>query len=411
MIALFLSAFCYTFPFWLPTFWPLIFLFPAFLTRAYLNKIPTQSAFVWALLVSFGHMLPPAQALYRMSLGSMIIRATPGILLITLLTLCIGIWLWIASQLKNIILWIASIWLFLIIIDRGLLMLFGSLNGLIFMNPVLVLPAELLQLLPHIGMILFLAIFCITSSCIGLSFYQKNNILLLCSLIPWALSPLLMHKKNPLNTYQTIGYLPIMIPQQSDGSALLNNLLARIHTTHPHLKTIIIPESAFPTAPKASPDINIILGTFENYEIARSNVACWLYKETQIIFRKKHSMIFGEQLPYWLDNSFFHQLLFSTTHPILISDNERPQWKITSDLTVIPYICSELFFANSPHDDYHDPIVAICNDWWFGSHYKQLLARAARLKAIQWHRPIIYVSYAYGQFYDEFGNIFPLERL
>jgi hypothetical protein len=349
-----------------------------------------------------------------MSDGPPLFKLVPGAILVGYLTAYSTLWLSVLFCLKNKIVWMMGLWLFILSIDRIVLLpLSGTVEGTIFMNPLLVLPPPMLTLLPHIGMSTLLAIFCLTSSTLGLWFCKKTtNSFLIFWLMPWIISTGLARYPETDFPYKTIGYLPIMVPKTSDCSAVVSSRVAFAHESHPHINTIIIPESSCHEIPHIYSHINLIIGSFENHDIMRSNIACFIHEGNTHIFKKKHTMVFGEILPAWLNNSFFKQLIFSTALPILKADNSRPQWKLDARITVVPYICSELFFSNSPQDGFDDPILVICNDWWFDlPHFKQLMARAARLRAIQWHRPIIYASYSHGLFFDQFGTTYPIERL
>lgn len=414
MYILLLSGLFYVIPFWYPALWPLIFLFPALLTLAHLKKITLFSVFLWGLIISVGHILPIAHALYAMSQGPTLFKLVPGTILIGYIATFATLWLVVASRLINDSAWIAGLWLFFLYADRAILLpLSGQLEGNIFMNPLVILPPALLGLLPHVGMSALLGIFCITSSTIGLWFCGRaQNSSLILSLIPWIISIGMAQPYETNFPYKNIGYLPVMVPKESDSSAVFSSKIFSIQGSHPHINTIIAPESSCHQLPIIHSPLNLIMGSFENHETERSNIACWIHDGKQHIFKKTHTMVFGEKLPTWLDNRFFQTLIFSTAMPILKAKNNRPQWKLSPNLTLVPYICSELFFSNSPQERFHDPIVAICNDWWFTlPHFKQLMARAARLRAIQWGRPIIYASYSHGLFFDQFGTTYPIERL
>ena len=413
LITLF-SALLYVIPFWYPALWPLVFLFPALLTTAQAQKISFVSVLLWAFMVSMGHLLPVAHALYTMAQGPPFFKAIPGTILIIYITLCATLWLALARYLKYEVAWIASLWLFMIFLDRAVMLpLSGSLEGSIFMNPLLLLPACMLTLLPYVGMILFLGFFCITSSTIGLWFCRKINMsLVIVTFIPWIISIGMATRHETDFPYNHIGYLPIMTPKNADASSLIKLEISYIQELYPHITTIIIPESSCHQIPTINSPVHVIMGSFENHQTTRSNIACWLHDGKIEIFRKKHTMVFGETLPYWLDNRLFQSLIFATALPILKGNNDRPQWCLHNNITLVPYICSELFFAHIPQDPFCDPVVAICNDWWFDMpHFKKLMAHAARLRAIQWHRPIIYVSYFYGLFFDQFGTTYQIERL
>lgn len=279
------------------------------------------------------------------------------------------------------------------------------------MNPLLVLPPWLVTFAPRIGIPALLGLFAGTTSTIGL--WIKNptvyrTIVLTFLLAPWATAALLHRNSDCPAWIQAIGYLPIMIPQKSDCSIIQHTIEA-----HPHLTTIILPESACAQLPTIYPSINLITGSFIYTKDFRLNVICWLTKNTQCIFEKTHLLPVAEHLPHWLNWPWLYSSLFSPHCPATaISINKRPIWQLSPDLTIIPYICSELFFATSPPNHSAHPILAICNDWWFAMpHFKKIMAQAARLKAIAWQRSLLYISYAYGLYFDEFGKAYEIQRV
>jgi len=108
-------------------------------------------------------------------------------------------------------------------------------------------------------------------------------------------------------------------------------------------------------------------------------------------------MLLSERLPDWLDVDWIRTRYFKNTPPVHAATNTRPLLKLSDRIAFVPYICSELFFNEYPDDHYPThPILAVCNDHWAPlNHTKYQLYLAARFKAIEWQRPIIYISYQY----------------
>ena len=118
-------------------------------------------------------------------------------------------------------------------------------------------------------------------------------------------------------------------------------------------------------------------------------------------------MLLTEKLPSWCNISLLYDLYFKHFNEIMPSLNERPLLKIDDHVAFVPYICSELFFANKPTDLYPTvPIYALCNDRWTVGYVQKLMLRVAQYKAIEWQRPIIYVSFYYRSFINQFGQVF-----
>lgn len=409
MYAIIGSAFCYVAPFWYKPLWPLMFLFPALLYANPPKKL-CLSIFLWSIIASIGHIAPVAAALYRMAHGPIILKCIPGIFLISYGLILTVVCIWPVFIYQNNIIRTLSLWMYFMIVEYAAFAPFGKMEGTPFLSPFIVLPAPLLTFLPIIGMPSMLLLFCITTTLISLSFSQKRFWFMVITLLPWALSPLLHKKNKSIEKYsQQIAYLPTIF--KTDSSSYLQFFLNQIAQSHPQIKTVILPESACPHPPQVHSTINLIVGSFQEYQTTRFNIVCLIQKNICYTFAKTHSMLFGESLPNALDNWLFNALYFAHTKPIKASINKRPRWALSDDLYIVPYICSELFLAHNNHNGY-EPIVFICNDWWFNMpHYQQLMVQTAQLKAIMWCRPIIYVSYFHGLFFDEFGNPYSLEQL
>jgi apolipoprotein N-acyltransferase len=93
------------------------------------------------------------------------------------------------------------------------------------------------------------------------------------------------------------------------------------------------------------------------------------------------------------------------------SPNERPLLPLSDDISIVPYICSELFFNEYP-DDIHGtmPIILISNDSWASiSYVRHLMYLTVRFRAIQWQRDVLYVSYHYALLCDKKGRIHQLQ--
>lgn len=391
---LILSALCYVLPFWQPTAWPLIFLFPLFTICAIYKKISLINAFGWGTFVFAGHAIPIADALYHMIQKTFAIKLLPGALLLTYGTIVCTAWIWCSSRLSTRHLKIASLWLFLLFLQFALLLPFGHLEGNILMNPAIIMPIEIVHILPHIGMIVFLLLF----ATLGFSPYC-----LLALAMPFILyTPQKVPAPEWLNS---VTCLPIMI--NGNSTAILESVIQQ----NQHIKTLLLPESACSQIPSINTPINLITGAFELHEGYRRNVACFKRGAQMRLYGKAHCLPIAEYLPWHLNWSWL-QGMFATTLPTKACANERPRWQLQEGIFIVPYICSELFFLNHPDDSYSDPILLLCNDWWFCyPYFKRLMALSANLQAISWQRPILYVSYTQEQFFDQFGHAHSIQRL
>jgi apolipoprotein N-acyltransferase len=187
----------------------------------------------------------------------------------------------------------------------------------------------------------------------------------------------------------------------------------------------VLPESAFYSnhlnmpelthywnAEYLSKDVHIIVGAFRWHETLYHNSLHWIYNgELQCCFDKRHAMILTERVPSFFYCTWLRDLYFKKFPELTASQLKRPKLEINKHISVVPYICSELFFNEYPDDTYADtPILAISNDRWFTSYVNRLMYLNARLKAVQWQRPIIYVSFLYQVYIDTCGNVTSMSK-
>jgi hypothetical protein len=158
--------------------------------------------------------------------------------------------------------------------------------------------------------------------------------------------------------------------------------------------------------------IHLLTGSFTWEEKNYRNSLYWLYNGVlQKQFHKTHAMVLTEKTPSWFRYKLIHELYFKNFNEIIPSQNIRPLLKITDYFSVVPYICSELFFAKRPRDCFKTYVVyALCNDRWTVDYMKLLMLRVAQYKAVEWQRPVMYVSFAYQYYIDSTGNMIPLQR-
>lgn len=130
----------------------------------------------------------------------------------------------------------------------------------------------------------------------------------------------------------------------------------------------------------------------------------------QAVCDKQACLPFVERLPSWLSWAK-HRNFFHVGRQICNGTTRRPVFDLEG-VSVVPYICSELLCAYWPDDDHGDlPILALCNDWWFErSSAKHLLLKAAMVRAVQWQRSVIYVSYSHFVIISPHGTIWELKR-
>ena len=106
-------------------------------------------------------------------------------------------------------------------------------------------------------------------------------------------------------------------------------------------------------------------------------------------------MLLTEGVAGWYDSPFIRSLYHCLTPPVTASTNERRSFPIFENVHLVPYICSELFFNDKPDDTLSDvTVVALCNDNWAKvSYVRRLMFLAARFKALDWQRDILFIGY------------------
>ena len=438
-LLLLLSATAYTLPFVAPFhFWWLTFLFPSFLFLAlHQNKLLWTDLLIWSLTVSTVHLFPLGNAIIQMTSAPLYVQLLPTILLIMYVTLYpFGLLIGITTLFHRfkptlfakLLIWTVSLWLYLLTVDYALFWIFGRMEGYVFMNPLLPLAAapSLLILIHWLLMPFMLLLYCITTSMISWFLLRRsiaNTMLLFLVIVVWIAPSLLIHSTQPPAWLNQVGHLPMILPETMPaerGSVLIAYEVQQLAMQHPDLRLVIMPESAWNGLPlnevSELPSLkdlsvsHVIIGSFSLQDQIHYNSLYW-FKRGQRAgqFDKCHAVPFIERIP-WGGQLLCTKLFFKKSDPICPTKKLRSPLIIDDSITLIPYICSELFMNNNIYDPASThPILAACNDWWFGlSYFRQLMLMVAQLRAIQWNRPILYISFYYAQYIDPYGIIHPI---
>lgn len=196
---------------------------------------------------------------------------------------------------------------------------------------------------------------------------------------------------------------------------MIGHELHLLHTAHPTLITVIMPESAWNgellTGITHIAGLNscikeVIIGSFsqEKKDVCYNRLYLFTNDKLQDYYDKQHAVPLTER-PLYCAYTFNTELFFKKSPPITPSIAPRKPLPLSVAQKLVPYICSELFCNNTPDDLGNAPILAIVNDWWFRMpHFQRIMVLAARFKAIAWSRPILYISFFYAQFFDIYGN-------
>lgn len=155
---------------------------------------------------------------------------------------------------------------------------------------------------------------------------------------------------------------------------------------------------------------HLIFGAYRKEGIQEFNTLYHLSDcELKHHYDKQYTMIFSEEIPNLIGTSILKKnIMFN---PLSRGKESRAPFYIDSAIAFIPYICSEVFFMDQPDDNYPImPILAACSDKWATWDYtKERCLRVARLKAMEWQRDILFISYTRAGFLTKTGNFLPLK--
>lgn len=436
-----LSGILYTFPFFAPDYlWWLIFFFPLFLFYALAtNELPNTDCVLWSLATTGIHLFALCRALMLMAAGSVFLRLIPVLLLIFYVSFYPLVWLLIVRILftrvastytQKLSIWTISLWVYLMIVQYGLFWVFGRYEGNICMNPLLPLAMYPHLLAPFLWFSLAgaLLIFSVISAIICYAAHRGGLP------VTFAISVGLMfliasfkpHKSPPAPAWlSSVGHLPLMIPQSlslDHGLNLIEHELDQLEKNYPALRMVILPESAWNGTAishlngipvfTSRQTTDLIIGSFSPQENGHQNNSIFWFHKGPLTgrFDKCHAIPFVERIPL-MANWLCRPLFFSKSPPICTSDRPRHFIQTNNVPLLLPYICSELFCLNRPLQKRSSnyTILALCNDWWFNlPYFANLMVLVARLRALEWDHPILYISFRHAHYFDQRGNEYPI---
>lgn len=435
-LLLFLSAILYALPFFFSTYlWWLIFTFPIPLLHAACRyTVSFKEWYMWGIFVFalhlhagifivadlagncwlMGLLMGIAMVLYQALMPAFLFGTTNIIIKCYSITLPI-----VRLAMWGITLALCTVW-----IDQYCMWVFGIQEGYPLMHPLVVLAQHPALLLPLsvLGKPIMLIFFLLVPVSMILLFWYRNAwtlLFFLIALVPWIYWGF-KYPTQQTNMYAHVKSLPLMIRAHDSPTAIrilirhLNKLIAE----NPQTTIVVLPESALDIINPQDmgllnehhlhKKIHLICGACHCTNGCYYNALYWVYDGTiQARFDKKHAMLITERLSNWMNVQCIRTLYFKNNICITVSDNERKVLDITHDNVFIPYICSELFFTEYPDNDNNAiPIMTIINDTLLiGTYLQELIYLVARLKAIQWQREIIYVSYGRSVFIDKWGTV------
>lgn len=342
------------------------------------------------------------------------------------------------QQLIVIIIWTTALWLFFLWLTQYSFCIVARPGGAALLHPLIPLAtySALVYPVAFIGMHATLYCFMLWQGLVTLVVVTPRTLHVMClSFVSgcWMLCMLqctLSTSSERLpSSLSRIGYLPCTFPHNiviSRTVATFQQYLDAIVTHDTTIDIFIAPEDCMSTTHLphhkhlcnscvphhvASRHAHVLLGAYRRHGKSIYNTL-YYFRDGRCVhyFDKRHLMPFTEYTPPVL-NSFL-QLPEHRTHALTNSIHKRPQLIIDDTLTLVPYICSELFLLYRPDDEYPEtPILALCSDKW--TTYPQVPMRMlllAKLKALAWHRAIVLVSYHIGVWITQHGNVYPLKN-
>jgi apolipoprotein N-acyltransferase len=335
-----------------------------------------------------------------------------------------GIWFWFAEKFSSfcvkpiarIFCWVVVTFCFFYFVEDGILWIFGRLEGYPFAMSLLPLAAypSWLFCLSLFGsncltIVLFLIPVFFSLCLISKSIFYR--IALFFTLLPFLIGWFWYEEKMKVPHWiHELGC--IIPPAMSNNNSFecaqeITYCLMNYCERNRKARILIMPESSYPFALNEHPeavemwaqnvlfeDKTLLLGSHRRSGKELFN-AFYCIKKRRIIFfyDKKHTIPFVEYLPQpWCNLKFLQSLFLHKKEQFNVSQKPRTPFSPTKKVTMLPYICSELFFAKNKENS-QEPIVCLVNDAWFSAcSMRTLLYLVACYKALTWNHDILYVA-------------------
>ncbi len=417
----------------------IIFLVPLFYLVIH-EEITFIDGLLWSTIAIGLQLNGIVQGLIVMADGSFIVSLLPSILMF-----CLGVgygvvWFTLSSMLGSCrqtvlcraAVWTITTWLFFLWMERCCIFMLGACEGYLLCNPVLPLvqcPA-LLFFLPKMRSELFLLFFIASQMSIVIASIYKGiwrycftlfSCVWVIGIISWYSQEKHIHDvslfgcgTSSFKAHDNISY----------NGRIVRDYCKTLLKEHPQSEIIFFPETAircpillgeprvirYFSKQELGKPISLLVGGFRWDNEKYRNTVYWIHDGQLIdIFDKRHAMALTERMPkkLLLGDLLIKKAYFSTMPEIIPNVLERPAWKISQNLTIIPYICSELFFNNNPdHTCNKDAIIAaFCNDDWIKQdQVRYHMVMGARYRSIQWQIPILYIAHSYQALCEPHGG-------
>lgn len=191
--------------------------------------------------------------------------------------------------------------------------------------------------------------------------------------------------------------------------------LSCLFERHPHLETVVMPESSFEWIIEEHPECiecitqnclqssrQLVFGSFRKTAYGVGNNILFAKQEgISDYYDKKTPMVFTEVIPWpWKKIGWIYELFLSgkkelcTSTSTIHSPTNVRAYKLTNQLNVEPFICSDLFFNTQQRGMLTTPVLFIVNDSWFAcTYYRRLMFCYSQMISYSWNRDVLYVCY------------------
>ncbi len=384
------------------------------------------------------------QTLFLIGTGPLWMRIIPSIAIVLIQAFFGGLWVWststflsraqIDSPYSRLVLWTLTTGLYFYWVIHLSLGMFNTWEGYFLLYPLLPLAEQpaLLSLMPLLGKGILMWALLFTNAAFTLSLLTQSIVLKILSpligMLPWIVNiayaqppkaaPLWLKKIAAIQRK----FVPTPLPM-SEVEGLQDDI-TKLLQRYPDLEVVMLPESSMTRlnldtarelatywdAQSVGKPISMLIGAYKWENDIYRNTVYWIYDgQIRGSFNKRHTMAVTETMG-WYNMSFLQSMFHESYALVKASINPRLPFPLLKEVSFVPYVCSELFFNDSPDDQYPNAVITeLSNDFWAKSTYiRHLMFLAARFKAIAWQRPIVYVSYYNKGFLDTDGTISPL---
>jgi len=425
----------------------------------YHDGLDFRQGFVWGAFFYFLHLYPIAEVLYVRGQGEY--RMIVYIMLVVFFGVHSGLWFYYAQMLRRYIplsAWPLVTYIYFMWMQTGVFWICDICEGYPFALPIIPLGeyADCMFLLPLLSVYgLTACLICAQwsfASVIRHYFYERKNkhtffhvIIAFCCYTVFIVGFFLC-KDEASQESEIISHIVYISPSRfgmdscthpmdctQEIAYALQKGIDQYHSTFhkAHGLCFVFPESTFPfilyehnhTLWQSILDDNedkklqILLGAHEKPQNVSYNCLSLLnQRRIMQTYAKNHAVVFTERIPYLFKGiSFFNNLFGGITDRSNNKINKGTYSLLIKVHThyILPILCSQLFYNDfSPLPFQKVPILLLCNDNWFSTHQiKNLMFLYAKIYAMSYKRPIIYVSFSRGIFFSETGRAVALSTI